>query len=306
MITLAVALATAVGFAVGVPTFLAFLRALGVYAIVEERKANVYVLFGQVLGILKEPGLYSLWKEFGAKGLIVNLFGTSRVIDLRLDQEYLRSLPVNSEEGAPMGIGVWYEFWVTDPEAYLFRNADPRGSLRANVSNATVRCLSNMKLESMLETRHEMSQTVRGEVTPKSSEWGYQLGSVYIRKVHFRDPEMIRQIEGKVVNRLRQVTAAIKQDGTNQVNIIRSTAERDAAIEFAKAAAMRPSIVGKALQKVSEDPEVFEALFEVLETQKLLESDGVLTLLPEGEAQQLFPQLLAAHQAGPVLVKPKG
>ena len=51
-----------------------------------------------------------------------------------------------------------------------------------------------------------MSQTVREEVSPKSHEWGYQLGSVYIRKVHFRDPEMIKQIESKVVNRLRQVT----------------------------------------------------------------------------------------------------
>ena len=65
---------------------------------------------------------------------------------MRLDQEYLRSQPVNSEEGAPMGIGIWYEMFVSDPVAYLFKNADPRGSLRANVSNATVRCLSNMKL----------------------------------------------------------------------------------------------------------------------------------------------------------------
>jgi hypothetical protein len=39
----------------------------------------------------------------------------------------------------------------------------------------------------------------------------------------------IRQIESKVVNRLRQVTSAIKQDGANQVNNIRSTAERTAA-----------------------------------------------------------------------------
>ena len=60
---------------------------------------------------------------------------------------------------------------------------------------------------------------------------------------------MIKQIEEKVVNRLRQVTSAIKQDGTNQVNIIASTAEQQAAIEFAKAAAMRPQIVGAALQK---------------------------------------------------------
>jgi hypothetical protein len=37
---------------------------------------------------------------------------------------------------------------------------------------------------------------------------------------------MIKQIESKVVNRLRQVTSAIKQDGANQVSIITSTAER--------------------------------------------------------------------------------
>ena len=49
---------------------------------------------------------------------------------MRLDQEYLRSQPVNSEEGAPMGIGIWYEMYISDPVAFLFKNADPRGSLR--------------------------------------------------------------------------------------------------------------------------------------------------------------------------------
>ena len=119
------------------------------------------------------------------------------------------------------------------------------------------------------------------EVSPKSHEWGYKLGSVYIRKVHFRDHGMIRQIEEKVVNRLRQVTAAVLQDGANQVSIIKSTAERQAAIEFAKAAAQRPLIVGEALQKISEDPEIAESMFEVLETQKVLESNAQVTLLPE-------------------------
>src|SRR5204863_4822713 len=145
--------------------------------------------------------------------------------------------------------------------AYLFTNADPRGSLGANVGNSTVRCLSNMKLADMLENRHAMSQTVRAEVSPQSQEWGYSLGSVYIRKVHFRDVGMIKQIEEKVVNRLRQVTSAIKQDGANQVSIITSSADREAAIEFAKAAALRPRIVGEALHRIAKDPEVAAALF---------------------------------------------
>jgi hypothetical protein len=210
----------------------------------------------------------------------VNFLGKCHVLDLRLDQEYLRSTPVNSEEGAPMGIGVWYEMFISDPVSYLFKNADPRGSLAANVGNSTVRGLSNLKLADMMENRHPMSLTVRAEVSPQSQEWGYSLGSVYVRKVHFRDAEMIKQIEEKVVNRLRQVTGAIKQDGVNQVSIIASTAERQAAIEFAKAAAMRPQIVGAALQKISEDADISRALFEALETQNIIEGQAAITLIP--------------------------
>jgi len=191
---------------VAIPTFLFIVRKLGLYVIVEEKTCHVYVLFGKVVGVLDEPGFYFLPFTLRFRALIVHLFGSHHVLDMRVDQEYLRSQPVNSEEGAPMGIGIWYEFFVSDPVAFLFKNTDPRGSLRANVSNTTVRCLSNMRLGSMLEDRHAMSLTVRAEVSPKSHEWGYQLGSVYIRKVHFRDQQMIRQIEEKVVNRLRQVT----------------------------------------------------------------------------------------------------
>lgn len=274
------------------PTVSALSRSLGLYTIVLERQCKVYVLFGKVLLILDEPGLHLLWFKLGLKAPLVNYLGRCYTLDLRLDQEYLRSQPVNSEEGAPMGIGIWYEMFISDPVAYLFKNADPRGSLAANVSNSTVRCLSNLKLEEMMEDRHAMSQTVRAEVSPKSHEWGYQLGSVYIRKVHFRDANMIKQIEEKVVNRLRQVTSAIKQDGVNQVSVITSTAERQAAVEFAKAAAMRPRIVGAGLQDIAREPDIARALFEILEAQKLVEGKVDLTLVPRDN--ELLKQLAAA------------
>jgi regulator of protease activity HflC (stomatin/prohibitin superfamily) len=277
----------------GVPILLGLLKLFGWWTIVEEGTCRVYVLFGNVVGVLEEPGLYFLPAHLKAYAFLVNLLGKCHVIDMRLDQEYLRSQPVNSEEGAPMGIGIWYEMFVSDPVAFLFKNSDPRGSLRANVSNTTVRCLSNMPLAEMLENRHAMSQTVRAEVSPKSHDWGYQLGSVYIRKVHFRDRQMIRQIEEKVVNRLRQVTSAIQQDGANQVSLIRSAAERQAAVEFAKAAALRPRIVGAALNEIASDPEVASAMFEILEAQKVLESPGQLTVLPDGSGA--LASLLAAQ-----------
>lgn len=275
-----------------VPILLAVGRVLGVYTIVHERRCHVYVLFGKVEAIIDQPGLHFLWPLMDWKALIVNWLGTCYILDMRLDQVYIRSAPVNSEEGAPMGIGIWYEMFISDPVAYLFKNTDPRGSLAANVSNSTVRCLSNLPLSLMMVNRHAMSSTVREEVSPKSHEWGYRLGSVYIRKVHFRDLEMIRQIESKVVNRLRQVTSAIKQDGANQVSIITSTADRKAAIEFAKAAAIRPQLVGDALQKICQDPETSDAMFTILETQKLLDCKTRLTLVPQKSG--LLTDLLAA------------
>lgn len=274
------------------PILLFILRIMGFYTVVNEGTCQVFVLFGRVIGILKEPGLHILPLKLGPSAFLVNWLGNRRVLDMRLDQQYLRSNPVNSEEGAPMGVGIWYEMYISDPVSYLFKNADPRGSLAANVSNAVVRSLSNMPLEQMLINRHGMSRMVREEVSPRSHEWGYKLGSVYIRKVHFRDMGMIHQIEAKVVNRLRQVTSAIKQDGANQVNIITSTADRQAAVEFAKAGAIRPRIVGQALQAIAADQEVASAMFEVLETQKILDGKGQLALVPP--RSELLNQLLVA------------
>ncbi|MDZ4717503.1 MAG: SPFH domain-containing protein [Roseiflexaceae bacterium] len=288
------AIATFIFCIVAIGVFLGLLRALGLYAIVQESTCRVYVLFGNVIGVLDEPGLHILPLKLGPAAFIVNWLGRCTVLDLRLDQKYLRSQPVNSEEGAPMGVGIWYEMKISEPVGFMFRNADPQGSLSANVSNAAVRTLSNLPLADMLENRHAMSRAVRDEVTPKSQEWGYQLGSVYIRKVHLRDDGMIRQIEAKVVNRLRQVTSAIKQDGANQVSVITSTAERQAAIEFGKAQAMRPSIVGEALNDISQDVQVAEALFEILEIERLSESNGEITLVPPRSG--LLAQMVASGQ----------
>jgi regulator of protease activity HflC (stomatin/prohibitin superfamily) len=268
---------------------------LGLYAIIREGECKVFVLFGKVIRTLDEPGLHLLVTKIGPHALLIPYFGKVHTVDMRLDQEYLRSQPVNSEEGTPMGIGVWYEMRIGNPADYLFKNNDPRGSLRANVSSATVRCLSNMPLSQLLENRHPMSHHVRQEVTPRSESWGYRLGSIYIRKVHFRDHLMIRQIEQKVGNRLLQVTSAIRQAGANQVDVVKSAAEKRAATEFARASSMRPRIVGSTLNEISQKTDVTSALLEILEIKRLCESKGELTLIPEGTSGPLLNSLAVDH-----------
>lgn len=269
----------------------------GFYAIIHEKEARVYVLFGDIVGVIDKPGFHFLWEELGWRALFVNWLGKSYVRKFDLDQQYLRSIPVNSEEGTPMGIGVWCEMFITDPVAHIFKNVDPQGSLNANTKNATIKHLSNLPLTEMLVNRHSMSLSVRQEVSPESSEWGYKLGSVYIRKVHFRDNEMVRQIEEKVVNRLRQVTSAIKQDGLNQVNIIKSKAEQEAAAEFARAESVRPKIISESIRKISKDQEILSTMFDILEYHRIVDGNNELTLIPEG-SNGMLTQLLAAKDGG--------
>jgi hypothetical protein len=153
MTFLITAAVTFLGLFIAVPILLALIRRFGWFVVVGERQAKVYMLFGKVLGIIDEPGLHFLPTRLGVPAFIVHWLGRCYTLDLRLDKEYLRSQAVNSEEGAPMGIGIWYEMFISDPVAFLFKNVDPRGCC-ANVSNATALPVQHAA-DNMLADRYE-------------------------------------------------------------------------------------------------------------------------------------------------------
>jgi regulator of protease activity HflC (stomatin/prohibitin superfamily) len=261
-----------------IPLLTALGRALELWRVLPERTVLVYTFFGKVVGKVEEPGLFFPLLHFGPKALLFPLFGKAYTVSTQLFQSYLRNQLVNSEEGAPMGVGVWFEMYVNDPEAFLFRNSSPMGSLNANVATAVVKQLSNLKLDVLLEDRDALSRKVREEVSPTSSQWGFALGSTYIRKVAFRDQGMIAEIQRKVVNRLRQVTAAMKQAGDNTVAIIHSEADKQASQRLGQAQAVRPEVVGRALASIQSEPEVSLALFRLLDITATLKSSGKIIL----------------------------
>lgn len=273
-----------ISFVVGLlvlPLILKLSRFFGLYSLVRECEAHVFTLFGKVVGTIKEPGLQFPLVHFGLKALLIPFFGKRYVVSTALRQHYLRNLMVNSEEGTPMGVGIWYEMRVTDPVSYLFTNANPEGSLQANVTSSTISTLSNLEMETMLEDRHSLSRTVRTAVSPLSEQWGYTLGSVYIRKVAFTDASMVQNITEKVVKRLVQVTSAMKQDGENRVGLIKSETAFKVSQKMAEAAACRPKIVGQALKEISKkDREILEAVLDVMEVNNLQESHASIDIIP--------------------------
>jgi len=264
-----------------IPMLLGIARFFGLYACVGECQSHVFTLFGKVIGTIDEPGLQIPVLRFGSRALLVPFFGKSYVVNTSLRQHYLRNQMVNSEEGTPMGVGIWYEMRVTDPVAYLFTNANPEGSLQANVTSSTISTLSNLEMEKMLEDRHSLSRTVRKAVSPLSEKWGYTLGSVYIRKVAFTDRLMVDNITEKVVKRLVQVTSAMKQDGENRVGLIKSETAFRVSQKMAEAAAARPKIVGRALNEISAaDAEILDTVMSIMEVKTLLESSAAVDLVP--------------------------
>lgn len=293
-------ISTIIAFVVGlalIPFGLKLFTVFGGYAVVQECEVQVFTLFGKVIGALDEPGLQFPIARFGPRALLVPLFGKKYVVDTRLRQHYLRSQMVNSEEGTPMGVGIWYEMRVNDPVAFLFINANPDGSLQANVASSTISTLSNLEMEKMLEDRHSLSRTVRQAVSPQSEKWGYSLGSVYIRKVAFTDRQMVDNITEKVVKRLVQVTSAMRQDGENRVGLIKSETAKKVSQKMAEAAAARPTVVGGTLNQIAgSDPEILAAVLDVMEAQELLDSGAEVEVVPAGAS--FIVQLDGAAGAG--------
>jgi len=263
-------------------------RLFQLWRVLPERSVIVYTFFGKVVGQVDEPGLFFPIMHFGPRALLFPLFGKAYTVNTPIHQAYLRNQLVNSEEGAPMGVGIWFEMFVRDPKAFLFQNSDPMGSLKANVATAVVKQLSNLKLDVLLENRDALSRKVREEVSPTSSQWGFSLGSTYIRKVAFRDKGMIGEIQRKVVNRLRQVTAAMRQAGENEVAIIHSEADKKASQRLGQAQAVRPQVIGQALAEIQREAEVANALFSLLDIQATLKSPGKTVLASAGTAGLLL------------------
>ena len=197
---------------------------------------------------------------------------------------------MNSEEGTPMGIGVWYEMRVGNPEDYLFENTDPRGSLRANVRNA----------DGALPEQYAPAKSPRRP--PRNEPARARRGFAKIRGLGI-PPWLRLHSQGALSGRSNDSPDRAKggqpaapghlgdpSAGGNQVAIIKSGAERAAAAEFAHASAVRPYLVGKAIQEIAKDKEILNTVFEILETEKMLDGDVELTLVPR---DSLFARLLA-------------
>ncbi|MCB0337074.1 MAG: hypothetical protein KDD62_12240, partial [Bdellovibrionales bacterium] len=89
---------------IAIPLIRGLGRLFGLYCIVNECEAVVFVVFGRVLGSIDDAGIRFPVLRFGPRALLIPFVGKRYVVSTRLRQNYLRSQMVNSEEGTPMGV----------------------------------------------------------------------------------------------------------------------------------------------------------------------------------------------------------
>jgi hypothetical protein len=78
-----------------------------------------------------------------------------------------------------------------------------------------------------------------------------------------------------------QVTRAMKQDGENRVGLIKSQTANKVSQKMAEASSARPRVVGRALNELAaEDPDILEAVLDVMETERLIKSGAEVDVLP--------------------------
>src|SRR3954452_17076730 len=99
---------------IGTSILVAFGRIFQLWRVLPERTVIVYTFFGKVVGQVDEPGLFFPIAHFGPRALLFPFFGKAYTVKTVIHQAYLRNQLVNSEEGAPMGVGIWFEMYVNN------------------------------------------------------------------------------------------------------------------------------------------------------------------------------------------------
>lgn len=162
-----------------------------------------------------------------------------------------------------------------DPES-------PKANAGGHVLEAVTKDQLNTGLSGQLRytvTERNLYAFLFGVKNPVAHVMGYFVSILRNRIANFEAPGAGRDraLDPAGADTLGEV------QGANRVNVIRSAAEREAAIEFAKAAATRPQIVGKALAQIAQTPGIVAALFEVLEAQNMLANPELsVNVVPAG------------------------
>lgn len=179
-------------------------------------------------------------------------------VSLAKDFRVIHDLRLNDARGTTVVVDLWLELRVVDPEKALFAVEDWDQATQNLVIHAAMTILGSRDFQEILDDRSELGAKLQRDVSAETERWGVKVDQVFVRHVSLL-PEVSRQVFGTVAARLERARAVLMEQGRLDAAQLEAETEKRTAGLVAEAKAQYPLAVGRALERLKQNPAVFEA-----------------------------------------------
>lgn len=248
---------------------------------VEDEEAVVVTRFGKLDAVYQRPGLVTRLDKS------MPWVKVQRV-SLRRDFRTFSDVRVNDASGTSISVDLWLEFRIVDPKRALFGVEDWDRSLQQLVCNAATAILGTRTFRDILHDKSEIGRRLQSDIQSETERWGIAVEFLFLRNVSLL-PEVARQLFTSVAARINRARANVEELGRVRVAKLQAETEEQVAALIADAKGQYPAAIGRALERLKDNPAVYRAYVELHEL-SLLRPHRTLTF-------RGFPGLSAADAA---------
>jgi len=231
------------------PALYAAIRAL--FVAVEDEEAVLVQVMGKHTRTLTRPGLHFL-----PSALLPWVRTTA--VSLRKDFRHIEGIHINDARGTTVLVDLWVEFRIAEPQKAMFQVEDWDRSLQKLLTHSAIFILGNREFHQILCDRSELGSRLEKDIAAETSRWGIAVELAFIRNVRLL-PEVSRQVFDAVAAHLERAKADIEEEGRLRAAMLEAETAKQVAALVADAKGQYPLAIGRAFDKLRENPEVFHA-----------------------------------------------
>lgn len=231
------------------PVAYAVIRAL--FVAVEDEEAVLVQVMGKHTKTLTRPGLHFL------PSVLLPWVRTTAV-SLRKDFRHIEGIHINDARGTTVLVDLWVEFRIAEPQKAMFQVEDWDRSLQKLLTHSAIFILGNREFHQILCDRSELGNRLEKDIAAETSRWGIAVELAFIRNVRLL-PEVSRQVFDAVAAHLERAKADIEEEGRLRAAMLEAETAKQVAALVADAKGQYPLAIGRAFDKLRENPEVFHA-----------------------------------------------
>ncbi|WP_186645288.1 SPFH domain-containing protein [Fluviispira vulneris] len=240
---------------IAIPLIFLFCKA---FIIQVDNETNILMCrFGKLIKIYTKPGLHFCLEK---------ILPTCQTISVSLKKDFrtFEEIHINDLSGTTIIIDLWVEFNITSPVKAAFQVENLEKSLQSTLTSAATSILGTLEFKQILSNRNALNQKIKDEIKNETLRWGITVDKIFISKLSLL-PEVSQQLFDTVAARLEKAKADIEEVGRLDAQLLEAETASKVAALVAEAKGQYSLSIGKAYQKLAQNPELFEAYTRLYE-----------------------------------------